>query len=139
MVEKNPPQNLDKGKVEDFNQQLIVYNDIAPRLTFAMTTAGTFINNTVYFIKAKENTLNYLLSYLNSNLIDWYYRTLSVQLGTRAVRMFSIYMVKLPIPLHKVGSNNPHNEIDILESYGLNEEEVNYLLNKYSCSQIDAL
>lgn len=132
MVEKNPPPNLDKGKVEDFNQQLIVYNDIAQRLTFAMTSAGTFINNTVYLIKGEERILRYLLVYLNSNLIDWYYRTLSVQLGTKAVRMFSIYMEKLPIPLLEVGKDNPHNETEILESYGLNEGEIKYLLKRYS-------
>ena len=118
--------------MEDFNQQLIVYNDIAQQLAFAMTPAGTFINNTVYFIKGKESTLSYLLPYLNSNLIDWYYRTLSVQLGTKAVRMFSIYMEKLPIPLIEMGKNAPHNETEILESYGLNEEEIKCLLKKYS-------
>ena len=118
--------------MEDFNQQLIVYNDIAQRLTFAMTSAGTFINNTVYFIKGEESILSYLLSYLNSNLIDWYYRTLSVQLGTKAVRMFSIYMEKLPIPLIETGKNVPHDETEILESYGLNEEEIKYLLKRYS-------
>ena len=120
------------GYWEDFNQQLIVYNDIAQRLTFAMTSAGTFTNNTVYFIKGEEKTLCYLLAYLNSNLIDWYYRTLSVQLGTKAVRMFSIYMEKLPIPLFEMGKNAPHNETEIFESYGLNEEEIKYLLKKTS-------
>ena len=97
-----------------------------------MTSAGTFTNNTVYFIKGEEKTLCYLQAYLNSNLIDWYYRTLSVQLGTKAVRMFSIYMEKLPIPLFEMGKNAPHNETEIFESYGLNEEEIKYLLKKTS-------
>jgi len=30
--------------------------------------------------------------------MDWYYRTLSVQLGEKAVRMFSIYVLNIPIP-----------------------------------------
>lgn len=34
----------------------------------------------------------------NSRIINWYYKTLSVQLGSNAVRMFSIYVKKIPIP-----------------------------------------
>lgn len=32
--------------------------------------------------------------------MDWYYRKISVQLGNSAVRMFSIYVLNLPIPKH---------------------------------------
>ncbi len=46
--------------------------------------------------------------------------------------MFSIYMEKLPIPLFEMGKNAPHNETEIFESYGLNEEEIKYLLKKTS-------
>ena len=55
------------------------------------------INNTAYFISNHPNLL-YLLGILNSDLIDWYYRTISVQLGEKAVRMFTIYVNQLPIP-----------------------------------------
>nr|MCU0329086.1 hypothetical protein [Chitinophagales bacterium] len=34
----------------------------------------------------------------NSKIIDWYYRTISVQLGEKAIRMFSIYVEQIPIP-----------------------------------------
>ena len=58
-----------------------------------------FCNNTTYFIATKsEETLEYLYKYLNSPIADWYYRTKSVQLGEKAVRMFSIYMLEIPIP-----------------------------------------
>ena len=58
-----------------------------------------FCNNTTYFIASKnENVLMHIQTYLNSPLIDWYYRTLSVQLGEKAVRMFSIYVLEIPIP-----------------------------------------
>ena len=58
-----------------------------------------FRNNTTYYIATKsEETLEYLYKYLNSPIADWYYRTKSVQLGERAVRMFSIYMLEIPIP-----------------------------------------
>ena len=58
-----------------------------------------FCNNTTCFIATKsEETLEYLYKYLNSPIADWYYRTKSVQLGGKAVRMFSIYMLEIPIP-----------------------------------------
>ena len=114
--------------MEDFNSQLIVYNDIAQQLSFAMTPKGTFVNNTVYFIKGNISTLKYLLCYLNSKVIDWYYRTLSVQLGTKAVRMFSIYVEQLPIPKNNQEGTQP-SEYDIIMRYGLTHDEASYINN----------
>ena len=82
---------------EDFSKQKIVYNDIAQKLTFAFAEENIFFNNTVYFINGNENELKYLIGFLNSSLIDWYYKTQSVQLGEKAVRLFSIYVEKIPI------------------------------------------
>lgn len=99
-----------------------------------------------------NSELNYFLGVLNSNLIDWYYRTLSVQLGERAVRMFSIYVENIPIPIvneakvsfmndvksivKNILNNKKHNpkaettdlehEIDTLiyDLYGLTDDEI---------------
>ena len=113
--------------MDDFNQQLIVYNDIAQKLCFTLTKPGLFVNNTVYFMKAPTEALPYLVAFLNSKLIDWYYRTLSVQLGTQAVRLFSIYVEKLPIPKNTNDFRVPKNDIDIYEAYQLTSEEIKYL------------
>lgn len=112
---------------EDFNRQVIVYNDIAQRLTFGLSEAGMFTNNTVYFIKAREADIQYLLAVLNSRIIDWYYRTLSVQLGEKAVRMFSIYVEQLPIPTIHFSKPLPGEE-DIFMRYGLTEEEQSFIM-----------
>jgi hypothetical protein len=42
--------------------------------------------------------INFLISVLNSKVIDWCYRNISVQLGEKAIRMFSIYVEQLPVP-----------------------------------------
>ena len=120
---------------EDFNRQVIVYNDIAQRLTFGLSEAGMFTNNTVYFIKAREADIQYLLAVLNSRIIDWYYRTLSVQLGEKAVRMFSIFVERLPIPLLKseekiLITNKMHTDIidhAICNLYDLSADEINII------------
>ena len=49
-----------------------------------------FITNSIYN--------KYFISLLNTNVIDWYYKRISAQLGKKAVRLFSIYVQNLPIP-----------------------------------------
>lgn len=71
-----------------------MYNDINTRLSFCCVEQGIFCNNTVYFLQPNEADLKYFLAILNSRIINWYYKTLSVQLGSNAVRMFSIYVKK---------------------------------------------
>ena len=83
---------------DDFSMQKVMYNDICQRLSFCLVPENVFCVNTVYFIKNNDH-LKYLLAYLNTKIVDWYYRTLSVQLGEKAVRMFSIYVLKIPVPI----------------------------------------
>jgi len=82
---------------DDFYRPKIMYNDINQRLSFCLADEDVFCNNTVYFISDNPHN-KYLLACLNSKVIDWYYKTLSVQLGSNAVRMFSIYVEKIPVP-----------------------------------------
>ncbi|MDR0565868.1 MAG: class I SAM-dependent DNA methyltransferase, partial [Prevotellaceae bacterium] len=104
---------------EDFYKQKIMYPDITEKLSFCLCNEEIFCNNTVYFISSKTENLEYLLKYLNSSLINWYYKTLSVQLGETAVRMFSIYVLNIPIPKNSNGS--------IYESYNLTEDEIKFI------------
>ena len=110
---------------EDFAQPKLVYNDIAQELSFAIAENGIFLNNTAYFIGSRNvELLQYFQYILNSKLMDWYYRTISVQLGEKAVRMFSIYVLKIPIP-YPMSALKDTTSIYYL--YGLNEQEINYI------------
>lgn len=111
--------------MEDFSRQKIMYSDITERLSFCLVNDETYCNNTVYFIVSETENLEYLLNFLNSNLIDWYYKTLSVQLGSSAVRMFSIYVLNIPIP--KDATKN------VYEAYHLTKEEINFI-ESISCN-----
>ena len=82
---------------EEFEKEKIVYNDISQKLTFALCEKRFYFNNTVYFV-AKSVFNKYFIGLLNTKIIDWYYRRISVQLGKKAVRLFSIYVKQLPIP-----------------------------------------
>ena len=94
-------------------------------MSFCIANEEIYCNNTVYFISSQSENLEYLLKYLNSDLINWYYKTLSVQLGETAVRMFSIYVLNIPIPKNGTG--------DIYKSYALNEEEIKFI-ESISCN-----
>ena len=109
---------------EDFSKQKIVYPDISERLNFQIIEDEFFFNNTIYFITSHTEELSYLLKFLNSKLIDWYYKSLSVQLGEKAVRMFTIYVLNIPIP--KKG-----NRDNIYESYQLTDEEIEFIESLY--------
>ena len=111
---------------EDFSKQKIIYPDISEKLNFQIIEEEIYFNNTIYFITSETEDLDYLLKFLNSNLIDWYYKTLSVQLGEKAVRMFTIYVLNIPIP-------NDRNRDNIYDSYQLTEEEKTFIENLY-CS-----
>ena len=109
--------------MDDFYKPKLFYADITQNLNFVLCDEVMFCNNTTYFMVANGNlALPALQKYLNSKLIDWYYRTLSVQLGEKAVRMFSIYVLNIPIP--KALLEN------IYEAYHLSKEEENYIENR---------
>ena len=110
---------------EDFAQPKLVYNDIAQELSFALAEDGIFLNNTAYFIGSENiDLLQYFQKILNSKLMDWYYRTISVQLGEKAVRMFSIYVLRIPIPYPM----RPLNEtFDTYSLYDLSTTEIDYI------------
>ena len=137
--------------LQEFEKEKIVYSDISQELTFTLCKAGTYIDNTAYFIA--NNPFNkYFLAILNGKIIDWYYRKISAQLGKKAVRLFSIYVKQIPIPKISTAAQQPYvekvekiiaqkaagkdtsqleSDLDemIYELYGLNEEEIQLVEN----------
>ncbi len=105
--------------MEDFYKPKIFYADITQELCFCECQEVMFCNNTTYFITSENPLPSHFVHYLNSKLIDWYYRTLSVQLGEKAVRMFSIYVLNIPIPLKADG--------DIYNTFKLSDAEIHYI------------
>ena len=107
---------------DEFYNPKVFYSDITQKLEFALCDEAIFCNNTTYFLSSKNSDLlKHIQKYLNHKLFDWYYRTISVQLGSTAVRMFSIYVLNLPIP-----KDEPLN---IYQVFQLNEEEIGYIEN----------
>lgn len=109
--------------LEDFYKPKLFYADITQQLNFCMCKDIMFCNNTTYFIATvNEEILEHLNTYLNSPIVDWYYRTLSVQLGEKAVRMFSIYVLEIPVP--------PITAKDNYKVFNLTPDEIMFVENK---------
>ena len=115
------PYNLRNcAYLEDFFKPKLFYADITQKLNFCRCNEVMFCNNTTYFITTKnQELLTHVERCLNTKLIDWYYRTLSVQLGKNAVRMFSIYVLNIPIP--------EVSDMPLYSLYGLTESEQKYI------------
>ena len=115
-------------------KQKIIYPDIAQSMSFAMSESDMYLTNTGYFLLGAKDNLNFVLKVLNSKLIEWYYRTISVQLGTKAVRMFSQYVEKIPIPqvqnseLKTITTDDKINNI-VFSLYGLTIEQKEFIIN----------
>ena len=119
------PYNLRNcAYLDDFFKPKIFYADITQKLNFCYCEEVMFCNNTTYFMTSNStDILPKIQHYLNSKLIDWYYRTLSVQLGEKAVRLFSIYVLKIPLP--KSLDN------DIYKAFNLTEKEIEFIENYF--------
>ncbi len=109
---------------EDFYKPKLFYADITQHLSFCMCEDVMFCNNTTYFIATEDlSVLKHLNRYLNTPIVDWYYRTLSVQLGEKAVRMFSIYVLEIPIP--PIAKEN-----DFYKVFNLTPSEIAFIKNR---------
>ena len=106
----------DKGKtpynlrncayVDDFFEENLFYPDICQRLSFSKVKS-IFTNNTGYYLKSNDS---YLLSILNSKIINYYYKTISAQLGETGIRSFTIYIENIPIPKISISEQEPFIE-----------------------------
>lgn len=94
----------DKGKTQfnlrncaylnAFEKPILFYPDISQQLSFVYSDSNYLTTNTGYFIVSDDK---YLLSILNSKLINYYYKSISAQLGETGIRAFTIYIEKIPI------------------------------------------
>jgi len=78
----------------EFEKAKIIYPDIDERLSFTYDENNYFSDNTAYILGTDNK---YILAILNSTLINFYYGFISSQLGSSAVRHFTIYIEQIPI------------------------------------------
>ena len=105
---------------KDFDRPKIIYPDICQGRPFVIEKEGYYIGNTAYFISSPDpGLLEYLVKTLNSDIMHWYYRTLSTQLGQKAMRMYSIHVLEIPIP--------PVSTVDLDDVIQLTPREIAFM------------
>jgi len=95
---------------EEFKKQKIIYPDISERLSFAYDENNYYADNTTYILGTDSK---YVLAVLNSALINFYYGFISSQLGSRAVRHFTIYIERIPVK--QIPKNEQKSFIDLVD------------------------
>ncbi|MDA8077688.1 MAG: Eco57I restriction-modification methylase domain-containing protein [Nitrospiraceae bacterium] len=79
---------------KEFGGEKIVYPDIAQSPQFCWDNDKFFAGNTVYFMPTEEK---WLVGLLNSQVIWWFYTSVSSMIRGNFVRSFTQYMEMLPV------------------------------------------
>ena len=108
---------------DDFSKQKIVWSGVSSNFNFVRVEENIFINAPANFLTSGFN--DYLLFFLNSDLIEWYYRTYSTLLGNNGIRFYVHDFLKIPIPIPQT------NKVPecVYDEYGLSLEEKEYIKN----------
>jgi len=80
----------------DFEKPKIIYPDIAKTSKFAFDTNGIYSINTTYFIPIDARQ-KYLISLLNSSLVEFFFRSISASIRGSYLRFFDQYVTQIPI------------------------------------------
>ncbi|RUM69191.1 MAG: hypothetical protein DSZ07_05175, partial [Sulfurovum sp.] len=121
----------DKGKtpynlrncayLDSFEKEKIIYPDIG-NLSFCFDNNKMYFNNTVYFFNSDSK---YILSILNSKIINYYYNFIASTLGNGGNRAFKVFIEQLPIPKIPKEQQKP---FEILVDYIIFAKEQNFSL-----------
>ena len=136
------PYNLRNcAYMDDFNKQKIIWTDIACKPSFVFSDEEIYFLNTAYMLSGYH--LYYLLHILNSKLITFYFTHTATGLGNKGLRLFKIFVEKIPIPVYVnsdiqrsldsykpvINLQSEQEKINkwVNQLYHLNTEEIGYI------------
>ncbi|KAA9361445.1 Eco57I restriction-modification methylase domain-containing protein [Ochrobactrum quorumnocens] len=80
---------------QEFEQPKIVYPDIALNVRFSWDASGVYTGDTTFLIPEAPK---WLVAFLNSSLVEWFYQQLSPRIQNGFLRFKSIYVEQIPVP-----------------------------------------
>src|SRR5260221_17220 len=101
---------------EEFEKPKIIFPDIADGCKFAFDTAGIYSTNTTYLMPV-DPSQKYLVSLLNSSLVEFFFRDLSALIRSGYLRFFTQYVTQIPI--RRITSTTPEEERTALTNEGI--------------------
>jgi hypothetical protein len=81
--------------VDDFSKQKIYWSDISTEPSFTFVEEEIYCNNTCYMITGAPE---WLIDYLNSDLVSWLFPKIATDLGGKGTRYFKQFVEQLPVP-----------------------------------------
>ncbi|GHU66937.1 hypothetical protein AGMMS49983_17400 [Clostridia bacterium] len=83
--------------LDDFSKQKIIWGEISDKTKFAMDIEGKYCAEATTFLMTGNN-LAYLLGFLNSSLMEYFFSTLGTTTGVGTIRWKKYKIEQLPIP-----------------------------------------
>ncbi|MER9103971.1 Eco57I restriction-modification methylase domain-containing protein [Mesorhizobium sp. M0848] len=80
---------------QEFLMPKIVYPDITLSVRFSWDASGAFTGDTTFLIPEAPK---WLVAFLNSSMIEWFYQQLSPRIQNGFLRFKSIYVEQIPVP-----------------------------------------
>ena len=80
---------------QEFLKPKIVYPDITLYVRFSWDLSGVFTGDTTFLIPEAPK---WLVAYLNSSMVEWFYQQLSPRIQNGFLRFKSIYVEQIPVP-----------------------------------------
>ena len=124
------PYNLRNcAYMPDFEKPKIVWSDISTTPSFCFIKEPIYINNTAYLI---SDAPEWMVDFLNSNLINWYFPIIATDIGENGSRYFKQFVEKIPVPnLSTIPQGEDFNQA-LMQKLELSEEEVEFLTRSSS-------
>lgn len=118
---------------EDFYRPKIVWIELTNNPNFCLDKNNYLLNNTIFFISGER--LEYLVSYLNSNVCKWYFNKLAATSGVGTTRWIKIYIEQLRVPMGIDPTTeelftNLAKEIQTQKSKNINTDYLENLVNQ---------
>lgn len=110
--------------LDEFEKEKILYQEMSYESSFSWDNNKMFVNQSCYII---SNANKYILSLLNSKLINDYFRLISQTLGTGAFRWIKQYVEQIPIP--KISSTEQKPFIELVDRILTITKDKGYLEN----------
>ncbi len=110
--------------LDEFEKEKILYQEMSYESSFSWDKNKMFVNQSCYII---ANANKYILSLLNSKLINDYFKLISQTLGTGAFRWIKQYVEQIPIP--KISSTEQKSFIELVDHILAITKDKDYLEN----------
>jgi hypothetical protein len=118
--------------LDEFEKEKILYQEISYESSFSWDNNKMFVNQSCYII---SNANKYVLSLLNSKLINDYFRLISQTLGTGAFRWIKQYVEQIPIP--KISSTEQKPFIELVDCIITITKDKDYLGNPQKQAKVN--